>query len=593
MQQEHKEYQFQVNMKGMIELLSEHIYSSPTVFIRELLQNAMDAVTMRKSLDPEFKGRVDITFNGDQLIFQDNGVGLTTKDVHEFLSVIGQSSKRGDLAEKDLIGKFGIGLLSCLVVSETIVVETRSLYKPESVRWIGRADGTYKVESIDLLPEVGTRIILTAKNNWRSLFTLPEVKQNVIFYGSALPIEVNLIKDGFSETCLSGNPVWLDPTSSKEDLLDYGKDLFKTDFLDAFRLESDAGDLQGVAYILPNKVNNTATKEHKIFVKRMYLCDQAPNLLPEWTSFVRCVINANALQPTASRESLMNNTALQDTKKQLSECFKDYLKTLALTDVLTLSRITSIHNTYIKNLASSDKEIMLLFEDYLSFETNQGSMLFGDIKSTYDKVYYTPSLDDFRQIRRIAGSQSKLVINAAYSYEADLIEKLKDHNSHMQISYIDPNDILQEFSPAISQDSTISDFISRCNVILDEHFCQAEVKVFEPIDTTAIYIATEEALSSKNIQNLSKSNNPFASTLSHINKVEPVKPTLCFNQNNDLVQKLMVIDDQELFQALINVLYVQSLMLGGYTIDKREMDTFNDALYQFMILGMSNFLPKF
>ncbi|MHC5200774.1 HSP90 family protein [Myroides sp. LJL119] len=593
MSQNKNEYQFQVNMKGMIELLSEHIYSSPTVFIRELLQNAMDAVTMRKSLDPEFKGCVNITFSKDQLIFQDNGVGLTTQDVHEFLSVIGQSSKRGDFAEKDLIGKFGIGLLSCLVVSETIVVETRSLYKNESVRWTGRADGTYKVEVIELLPEVGTRIILTAKSNWKSLFSLEEVKQNVIFYGSALPIEVNLIQNNQTQTCLTGNPVWLNPNSSKKELLEYGRELFKTDFLDVFRLESDAGQLQGVAYILPNKVNSTATKEHKIFVKRMYLCDQAPNLLPEWTSFVRCVINANALQPTASRESLMNNNALQDTKKQLSECFKDYLKTLALTDVFTLRQITSIHNTYIKNLASSDKQIMLLFEDYLSFETNKGTMLFGDIKSAYSKIYYTPSLDDFRQIRRIAGSQSKLVINAAYSYESDLIEKLKESNSQIEINYIDPTDILLEFSPAVSQDSTIAEFIGRCNKILDNHFCQAEVKIFEPNDTTAIYIATEESLASKNIQNLSKSNNPFASSLGHINRHETVKPTLCFNQNNDLVQKLMVIDDPELFQALINVLYVQSLMLGGYTIDKREMDTFNDALYQFMILGMSNFLPKF
>ena len=75
----------------------------------------------------KFIGAINVTFEGDRLIFQDNGVGLTQEDVHQFLSVIGQSSKRGELADKDLIGKFGIGLLSCLVVSEAIVVESRSL----------------------------------------------------------------------------------------------------------------------------------------------------------------------------------------------------------------------------------------------------------------------------------------------------------------------------------------------------------------------------------------------------------------------------------------------------------------------------------
>ncbi|WP_313138590.1 HSP90 family protein [Myroides sp.] len=588
-----KQFQFQVNMKGMIELLSEHIYSSPTVFVRELLQNGMDAVTVRKGIDESFKGKINITFEGDRLIFQDNGVGLTQDDVHQFLSVIGQSSKRGELADKDLIGKFGIGLLSCLVVSEAIVVESRSLYKDESVRWTGKADGMYEVEMIPLLDEVGTKVILDAKKAWRSLFKRDEVKQNVLFYGSALPIEVNLIEKGEVEQCLDGNPVWLDNGSSKEQLLDYGKEVFKTKFLDVFRLYSEAGEIQGVAYIIPNKVNTTATKEHKIFLKKMYLCDQATNLLPEWTSFVRCIFNSNALQPTASRESLMNNAVLQESKKELSECFKDYLKTLSITNPEILEKIISIHHMFIKALAASDNEIMTMFEDYLPFETNQGMMAFGEIKETYKNIYYTPSLDDYRQIRRIAGSQNKLVINAAYSYETDLIEKLKRSHAELKLERIAPNDILEEFEDAIEDSKRIEHFIDKANKILKRHFCRAEVKRFEPKDTTAIYIANEDALTSKNIQSLSQTSNPFASTLQHFKKKEEVMPTLCFNQQSELVEKVMLIDDDELFEALINVLYVQALMLGGYTINKREMDTFNDALYQFMILGMSNFLPKF
>ncbi|MDM1395724.1 HSP90 family protein [Myroides odoratimimus] len=588
-----KQFQFQVNMKGMIELLSEHIYSSPTVFVRELLQNGMDAVTVRKGIDESFKGKINITFEGDRLIFQDNGVGLTQDDVHQFLSVIGQSSKRGELADKDLIGKFGIGLLSCLVVSEAIVVESRSLYKDESVRWTGKADGTYEVETIPLLDEVGTKVILDAKKAWRSLFKRDEVKQNVLFYGSALPIEVNLIEKGEVEQCLDGNPVWLDNESSKEQLLDYGKEVFKTKFLDVFRLYSEAGEIQGVAYIIPNKVNTTATKEHKIFLKKMYLCDQATNLLPEWTSFVRCIFNSNALQPTASRESLMNNAVLQESKKELSECFKDYLKTLSITSPEILEKIISIHHMFIKALAASDNEIMTMFEDYLPFETNQGMMAFGEIKEMYKNIYYTPSLDDYRQIRRIAGSQNKLVINAAYSYETDLIEKLKRSHTELKLERIAPNDILEEFEDAIEDSKRIEHFIEKANKILKRHFCRAEVKRFEPKDTTAIYIANEDALTSKNIQSLSQTSNPFASTLQHFKKKEEVMPTLCFNQQSELVEKVMLIDDDELFEALINVLYVQALMLGGYTINKREMDTFNDALYQFMILGMSNFLPKF
>lgn len=585
-------YQFQVNMKGMIELLSEHIYSSPTVFIRELLQNGMDAVTVRKGIDEHHKGRINIIFEGDTLIFQDNGIGLTTEDVHQFLSVIGQSSKRGDLADKDLIGRFGIGLLSCLVVSETIVVESRALVQSSSVKWIGHADGTYNVEVIDQLPEIGTRVILQAKKEWRSLFKKSAIKENILFYGSALPIEVNLIEGGKTEQILDGNPVWLNSESTKEELLAYGKELFKTHFLDAFQLHSQTGELQGVAYIIPNKVNSTASKEHKIFLKRMYLSDQAKNLLPEWTSFVRCVINSNALQPTASREALMNNAVLQETKKELTQCFKDYLKLLSMTNLHLLEKIISIHHMFIKSLAASDAEIINLFEDYLPFETNRGTLSFGEIKENFNQIYYTPSLDDFRQIRRIAGSQKKLVINAAYSYETELIEKIKQNNSVLFIEKIYPNDILEEFEEAEDTNQMIEKFIFKADKVLKKNYCKAEVKRFDPIDTTAIYIADEKALASKNIKSLSQTNNPFAATLQHFKQQEDNMPVLCFNQQNDLVEKLLNIDDEELFEALVNVLYVQALMLGGYTINKKEMDTFNHALYQFVVLGMSSFLPK-
>lgn len=586
------QFQFQVNIKGMIELLSEHIYSSPTVFIRELLQNAMDAVTLRKTIDFNFVGKVDIYFQGSQIIFQDNGVGLSVQDVHDFLSVIGQSSKTGELADKDLIGKFGIGMLSCLVVSDQIIVETKSLLTKESVRWIAMADGTYRVEKIADLPNVGTRVILKAKKKWRSLFSWSSIKQNVLFYGSALPIAVNLIQDDVSEQCLDGTPVWLNKQTSKAELLQYGKDTFKTNFLDVFHLYSNIGELQGVAFILPNKVNGVSNKEHKIFVKRMYLCDKATNLLPEWTSFVRCIINTNTLSPTASRESLVNNTLLQQTKKELTDCFKEYLKNLKLLDPFTLEQIIGIHHMYIKSLAASDNEILQLFEDFLPFETNHGTLSFGEIKQNYPSIYYTWSLDEFRQIRRIAGSQNKLVINAAYSYEMDLIDKIRIIHPQLSILNITPNDLLSDFNPATEDTDTIKEFLARANVILKHHYCEAKINQFEPVDTTAIYIISEEALSSKNIVNLSKSTNVFASTLGHFAKKQQELPVLCFNQSNDLVQKLVSIEDNELFESLVNVLYVQSLMLGGYTINKKEMDTFNDALYQFMILGMSNFLPK-
>lgn len=591
-------YLFQVNLKGMIELLSEHIYSAPNVFVRELLQNGIDANTARRSIDENHKGIINIYLNKvndtPQLIFEDNGIGLTEEEVHQFLSVIGQSSKRGDFNEKDFIGKFGIGMLSCLVVSHEIVVETRSLLKDKSVCWRGKADGTYTVETIDNIENAGTRVILSPKKEWLPLFEKEELKKNVLQFGNALPITINFITDEETEVLVDKDPVWLNKESSKEELMEYGRKTFNINFLDAFYLHSEKGEIDGVAYIMPYKVQFSGAKQHKIYLKRMYLCEQASNLLPEWTSFVKCIINTNDLRPTASRESLMDDDVMKEAKKELSNCFKDYLKVLMLSEIKKLSEIINIHHIFIKALAVEDRELLKMFIDYIPFETNKGHMTFLSIKTYNDTVYYTPSLDDFRQIRRIAGSQGKTVINAAYSFEVDLIQKIKIAFPDTRLEKITPQDILDTLSDVvISDDERYQQFETRANELLKGQYCKAQLKQFDPIDTPAIYVANDEAMSNKNIQNLSNSGNPFAATLHNFIKKEDNMPTLCFNKDNEIVQNLIAIEDETLFNSVVHIMYVQALMLGGYPVNKKEMTVFNDALYQLLIMGMSNFIGKF
>ena len=597
MDENKNQYLFQVNLKGMIELLSEHIYSAPNVFVRELLQNGVDAATARRTIDENHNGTINIHINKangiPQIIFEDDGIGLSVEEVHEFLSVIGQSSNRGVFNEKDYIGRFGFGMLSCLVVSHEIVVETRSLLKDQAICWRGKADGTYTVDTIDSMQSAGTRVILSPKKEWLPLFDKNELRKNVMYFGSALPVKITLTTDGETEVLVDKDPVWLNGDSSKDDLLTYGKEVFNINFLDAFPLRSEAGNIDGVAYIMPYKVQFTGTKQHKIYLKRMYLCEQVNNLLPEWTSFVKCVINANELRPTASRESLMDDDVMKQAKKELSKCFKDYLKVLMLKDVEKLSEIIRIHHIFIKALAVEDNELLKMFIDYIPFETNKGYMSFLSMRTYDDIIYYTPSLDDFRQIRRIAGSQGKTVINAAYSFETDLIQKVKILFPEIKIERITPKDIIDTLGDVeTSTDERYILFEEKANLLLKSFYCKAQLKQFDPVDTPAIYVANDEAMSNKNLQNLANSSNPFAGTLHSFIKKEDNMPALCFNKDNEIVKSLIQIDDPTMFNSVIHIMYVQSLMLGGYPVNKKEMTVFNDALYQLLIMGMSDFLGK-
>ena len=209
---------FQVDLRGMVDLLSRNLYSGPRVYVRELLQNAVDAIAARRAIEPDCPQRVTIELGradgAATLTCTDTGVGLTAEEVDELLSTIGASSKRDELglARGDYLGQFGIGLLSCFMVSPEIVVTSRSARGGGSaesagsadsaapaVRWRGRTDGTYSVEPVpdsaaDAPREPGAAIALRAlpSEDWLAPET---VRALVEEFGHLLPVDIEVRSD--------------------------------------------------------------------------------------------------------------------------------------------------------------------------------------------------------------------------------------------------------------------------------------------------------------------------------------------------------------------------------------------------------------
>src|SRR5699024_8274670 len=115
----------QVDLRGVVDLLSRHIYSGPRVYLRELLQNARDAIAARSEVDGGGTGiRITpLADDGGEFVLRDDGVGLTASEVADLLATVGRTSKRDifDMPRSDYLGQFGIGLLSCFMVSDRIV----------------------------------------------------------------------------------------------------------------------------------------------------------------------------------------------------------------------------------------------------------------------------------------------------------------------------------------------------------------------------------------------------------------------------------------------------------------------------------------
>ncbi|ARU63984.1 HSP90 family protein [Tumebacillus avium] len=585
----------------MIELLSGHLYSSPRVYIRELLQNGTDAIRARAKQQPDFAGEItlEVFASGDgsrTLIFEDNGVGLTEAEVHQFLAIIGESSKRADeMRNTDFIGRFGIGLLSCFVVSDEIVVISRSVHSDKAVEWRGKPDGTYTIRLLDGEFTPGTRIYLRSKLGYEEYFELATVKDLCRHYGALLPYPVTVSDGSRSQTINEGKPPWLLPnwqqTVSRDAMLDYGRRFFGENFIDFIPLHSEVGDVQGIAFVLPHRASIAAKTNHQVYLKQMLLSENVENILPEWAFFVKCIINTNDLLPTASREEFYEDSKLAAVRDALGNCLRDYLIYLAEHDLPRLHKLIAIHFLSIKALAVQDDQLYRLFIKWLPFETSQGRLTMEQILEHNAVIRFTPSLDEFRQISRVSAAQSMCVINGGYVFDAELIERLSDFFPEYSVERVDPLDITESFEDLnTAEQQLVFQFLQTADAALQSFGCKAEIKKFLPLELPALYSTSEEATFLRSVERTQEDANPlFASVLGTLGAafgVPAAHGQLCFNFHNPVIAKLVQSGDPALQRMAVEMIYVQALLMGHHPLNHREMKLLNNGLFNLIELGM-------
>lgn len=598
------EFRFQINLGGIIDLLSNHIYSSPQVFVRELLQNAVDAITARGLAEPGFRGEVHIELparaadESPVLVFRDNGIGLTEEEIHRFLATIGQTSKRDELTERraEFIGQFGIGLLSCFVVSDEIVVETRSATDDaaRAVEWRGRADGTYTIKVLEREAGPGTEVRLRCKAGSEEYFAPGTVRKLARHYGSLLPYPITLADaDGAAARINDERPPWrekfLSPQLEREAYLDYGRKTFGTEFFDYVPLSSAVGEVQGAAYVLTYSPSLAMRKTHRVYLKNMLLSENAEGLLPDWAFFVKCVVNAGDLRPTASRESFYEDEALSETRDALGQCLRRYLVGLADENPHRLKRLIQTHYLSIKALAVDDDDFFRLFVNWLPFETNMGTMTLAEYRKANEVVRYVPDLDGFRQLASVAAAQGLCVVNAAYVYDAQLLQKLYDLFPGVRLEAVDGQSLTHSFEYlTLDEQEEVAEFVRLADRTLRPFGCAAEVRKFAPAELPALYNAGGDADFRRSLE-LSKevSDSLWSSVLDRFEAGLGGEPAaqLCFNHANPVVRKLGRMRDETLLRLSVQMLYVQALLLGHRPLNAKELKLLNEGLMGFIEWG--------
>ena len=483
---------FQVDLRGLVDLLSHHLYSSPRVFLREVLQNGTDAITARAALDRHAPTRITVRIADGALSVTDTGIGLSADDVAEFLATIGRSSKRTgvagiEVARREFLGQFGIGLLACFLVADEIeVVSLHASLEHAPIRWSGRADGSYEVTVLPAgsVTEPGTTVTLHPRPGSESWFEADRVREVATSFGELLPHRIDIVDAIGTRTINAPAPWGGDP----EDLADFAASKLGFTPLDTFEVSVPLAGIRGVAAVLPREAWGPHGG-HRVYLKGMLLGEGLPGLLPDWAFFIRLVVEAESLRPTAAREGLYEDELLSAVREDLGRQVRDWLTLMASTDPDRLQRFLSVHARGVKAMATVDDELADLMLPWLVFETSDGLVDLDTFVRRHHQVFLAPTVADFRNVAAVASAQGLGVVNGGYTYDTELVLALPNLRPGVTVDALDAEAVLGALGPAPAEaEVRHAAFLAAARARLDRHDADLLLRSFAPASVPALYL---------------------------------------------------------------------------------------------------------
>ncbi len=429
---------FQAEVKQLLDLMIHSLYSNKEIFLRELISNASDAIdhlrfealsdALLYEKDADFKIRISYDKEARTITVTDNGIGMTRAEVIENIGTIAKSgtheffqSLTGD-QQKDanLIGQFGVGFYSSFVVADRVTVTTRRAGLPieEGVRWESDGQGEYTLETVEK-PSRGTEVVLHLREDEDDLLNGYRLRTIIRKYSDhiMLPIVMKTEaedKKDEDEVVNKASALW---TRSKSEISEQEYNEFYKhvahDFTDPLvyvhsRMEGTL-EYTLLLYIPSRAPFDLWTPEFhhgvKLYVRRVFIMDDAEKLMPRYMRFVRGVIDSNDLPLNVSRELLQQNRMIDTIRSNSVKKVLGLLSDLAAND-------QEKYATFWQEFGRVLKEGLL--EDHANYETLVKLLRFATTTSGSEKQ--DVSLEDY--VSRVKEGQDKIYYIVADNYAA-------------------------------------------------------------------------------------------------------------------------------------------------------------------------------
>ena len=614
--------EFQTEARQILHLMTHSLYSNKEIFLRELVSNASDACDKLRfealaddSLyggDSELSIHVDFDEDAKTITISDNGIGMSRQEVIENVGTIASSGTKkfleamsGDQAkDAQMIGQFGVGFYSSFIVADKVTLETRraGASADEAVRWESDGEGSFSLENIEKESH-GTKVVLHLKEGEAEFASPYRLKTIIKQYSDHISIPVMMTEQELDdegkpkqddagnvvtkeERVNSASALW---ARDKADITDeeYGE-FYKhvsMDFADPLtwvhsKVEGNQS-YTSLLYVPTNPPFDLFDRDHKrgvkLYVKRIFIMDDAEHLMPNYMRFIKGVIDSDDLPLNVSREILQQNKVIDrirgasvkkvlgmlesvkkgDTEKYAAfwKSFGQVLKEGPIEDMANKERIAklllfaSTHN-------DSDEQNVTLDEYVSRMPAKEG-------KDGQDKIYYiiadsytaaknSPHLEVFKkkgiEVLLLTDRVDEWLVSHLTEFDGKKLQSVARGTLD-----IDEEEDKKELEEA---EKTYSSVIEHASKVLQGKV--KEVRLSQRLTDSPSCLVLEENDMSPQMQQIMEAAGQYAP------KSEPV---LELNADHGMVKKLNDITDDDLFEDYTHLLFEQAQLAAGAPLE--------------------------
>ncbi|GCE48863.1 molecular chaperone HtpG [Thermosporothrix hazakensis] len=599
---------FQAEVKQLLDLMIHSLYSHKEIFLRELISNASDAIDRLRfdalsdpslyERDADFKIRVSYDKEARTITICDNGIGMSRNEVIEHIGTIARSGTKeffksltGD-KQKDanLIGQFGVGFYSSFVVADKVTLTTRRAGTPasEGVRWESDGKGEYSLETVEK-PTRGTEVTLHLREDESEFLDGYRLRSIIRKYSDHIQLPIYMPvedkeKQGEEEVVNKASALW---TRSKSEISDQEyKEFYKHishDFSDPLTyLHSKMEGTQEYTMLLyvPGQAPfDLWTREHhhgvKLYVRRVFIMDDAEKLMPRYLRFIRGVIDSNDLPLNVSREILQQNRLIDLMRSNATKKILGLLNDMA-------TKEPEKYETFWREFGRVLKEGII--EDHSNRDTLAKLLRFSSTFSESDKQ--DVSLETY--VKRMKEGQDKIYYLIAESYTAakssPLLEIFKqkgievllftdpiDHFIETELREFDGKQLqsvskgeidLSKFTDEKEKEeqqktaSEAKDLIERLKTVLGDKV--KDVRTTNRLTSSPACLVVDQYGIDPSLKRLLEANGQ---------RLPQDKQILEINPQHAIIQKIKQETDEQRFQDWAHVLFEQSQLSSGEPLE--------------------------